>query len=210
LVAAVAYTYLYPHGPQHAQRVTRWPGQAAQIAEQSKIPSIIWYDSDKNARAFGAEARQSDVEEKAEDEGWQLVRFFKLHLHPETMRAEQEIEVPPLPTGISLEQIYADFLRYLISHTEAFFKEKTIEGDALWKKLRGSVEFVIAHPNGWEIKEQAFLRRAAVSAGLVSSLSAADEQIHFVSEAEASVHFVMFNANMEDNFQVPRFSHLVY
>jgi hypothetical protein len=197
----VAYAYLYPQGPQYPQRVTRWPGQEAQKSE-TKIPSIVWYDGSGKARAFGAEARTSAVEDEAAEQEWELVQFFKLHLHPETMRAHNSIQVPPLPAGITLEQIYKDFLGYLFRHTEEFFKEKQIDGAALWLRLRGTIEFVIAHPNGWDTYEQGILRQAATEAGLVDSLSQAEERIQFVSEAEASVHFVMYHADVDGNFQV--------
>ena len=56
-------------------------------------------------------------------------------------------------------------------------------------------DFVIAHPNGWGLKEQSVLRRAAIQADLVRP-SDADTRIHFVTEAEASVHFCVVNAHL--------------
>ncbi|GAB1520876.1 hypothetical protein RhiTH_003965 [Rhizoctonia solani] len=50
------------------------------------------------------------------------------------------------------------------------------------------MEVVLAHPNGWGIRKQALLRLGAVKAGFTKAKDAAT-WIHFVNEAEASVHF---------------------
>ncbi|KAG8798522.1 hypothetical protein FRC17_007403 [Serendipita sp. 399] len=52
------------------------------------------------------------------------------------------------------------------------------------------MEFIFAIPNGWDSKQQTFLRQAAVTAGLVSSNDAM-RLINFISEGEASVHFAL-------------------
>lgn len=44
--SAVSFAFLNRGGPQSVHRVVEWPGQEAQRSE-SKIPSILWYDSDK-------------------------------------------------------------------------------------------------------------------------------------------------------------------
>jgi hypothetical protein len=63
------------------------------------------------------------------------------------------------------------------------------------------MEVVIAHPNGWGIREQTFLRAAAVDAGFASA-SAAPSKIRFVTEAEASVHFCIYHTNLGSRLQV--------
>jgi hypothetical protein len=90
----------------------------------------------------------------------------------------------------ALSQIYADFLRYLLQHTQQFFKERILDGRNIWQTYRPDMEVIIAHPNGWGIREQTFLRTAAVMAGLTSTAQASNN-VHFVTEAEASVHFCM-------------------
>jgi hypothetical protein len=192
--AAVTYAYLYLNGPQTPQRVTRWPGLESQSGD-SKIPSIVWYDSNLRARSFAAEARLPDIEYKAETEKWTLVEFFKLHLHPSTMRTDNNISVPPLPGGLTVEQVYADYLGYLFRNTETFFKERMLDGPSIWNEYREGIRFVIAHPNGWDLREQRVLAQAAIRAGLVPTLGDAEERIHFVGEAEASVHYILFNRN---------------
>lgn len=159
------------------------------------------YDRKGNARAFGAEANATRIKNQAEDEEWQLAEHFKLHLHPTTMRNKHNIIVQPLPRGIGLDQIYADFFGYILRHTETFFQDREIHGTDIWARLKGSMEFVIAHPNGWAAHEQGFLRKAAVMAGFVPS-STSHERIHVVSEGEASVHFVMVHGDFETRLKV--------
>jgi hypothetical protein len=201
LTAAVSYAYLYPTGEQFVKRITRWPGQEAQ-KNDTKIPSIVWYDSNQKAQSFGAEAAHSDMEDKAESSGWQLAQYFKLHLNPQTMRVGHKDEPTPLPDGVTIEQVYADFMGYLFQHTETYFMESEIGGATLWMELKDSIDFVIAHPNGWGLNEQALLKRAAIAAGLVDSAAKAEQHIQFVSEAEASAHFVLFDADFHSRFEV--------
>ncbi|KAG8755175.1 hypothetical protein FRC11_006210 [Ceratobasidium sp. 423] len=49
------------------------------------------------------------------------------------------------------------------------------------------MEVVLAHPNGWGNREQAFLRLALVNAGFTSATGAA-KRVHFVSEAAAAAY----------------------
>ncbi|KAG8728323.1 hypothetical protein FRC11_011334, partial [Ceratobasidium sp. 423] len=62
------------------------------------------------------------------------------------------------------------------------------------------MEVILAHPNGWGLREQSFLRAAALDAGLVSP-SKASMNIRFVTEAEASVHFCIYHTNIEKGLQ---------
>jgi hypothetical protein len=128
----------------------------------------------------------------AEKEDWQLAEHFKLHLHPSYVRAAQDIIVQPLPTGVSIEQIYADFFGYLRNHTKEFFEAREINGKDIWERLEksGGIEWVFPAPNGWGPWEHAILRKTAVLGGLVPE-GKSNDLIHMVSEAEASVHYVM-------------------
>jgi hypothetical protein len=63
------------------------------------------------------------------------------------------------------------------------------------------MEVVIAHPNGWGIREQAFLRTAAVNAGFAAP-DKASSKIRFVTEAEASVHYCIHHTNLGSRLQV--------
>lgn len=204
--AAVAYAYLYPGGPQVVKRVASWPGQAAQRYE-SKIPSIVWYDQQGMPKAFCAEARAPAMAAKAEREQWYLAEQFKLHVHPPSMATPHGITMIPLPPRVVVEQIYTDILDYLFRHTQRFFEEKEFElegGGQIWRKLalQNAIEFIIAHPSGWGLEEQSMLRRATVKATLVPTLQMAAHRVQFVGEAEASVHYVMFHADLQSRLQV--------
>ncbi|KAG8686232.1 hypothetical protein FRC11_009311 [Ceratobasidium sp. 423] len=62
------------------------------------------------------------------------------------------------------------------------------------------MEVVVAHPNGWGVREQGFLRLAAVDAGLVDAANAS-RNVQFVTEAEASVHFCIHHTNLGSHLQ---------
>jgi hypothetical protein len=117
------------------------------------------------------------------------------------MQAAHKIQVKPLPRGVTIHQIFSDWIGYLFRRTEVYFKETIIDGEAVWLRHKSSIEFIFGHPNGWDINQQSLLRKAAVSAGLVNA-SLADKTVHFVSEAEASVHFVMLYGDLERRLEV--------
>ncbi|KAF8606749.1 hypothetical protein BDV93DRAFT_488634 [Ceratobasidium sp. AG-I] len=197
--SGVAFTFLQRDAEQAIHRVTQWPGQEAQNL-QSKIPTLVWYDSNKKAVSFGAEALSHKAEEDAEDNSWQLAKHFKLHLHPTDMKAKHNLTLDPLPAGVSLRRVYADFLGYLLKHTQEFFEDRIIDGKQIWESYKATMEVVIAHPNGWGIREQTFLRTAAVEAGFADK-TAASTKIRFVTEAEASVHFCIYHTNLGSRLQ---------
>ncbi|KAF8594084.1 hypothetical protein BDV93DRAFT_565803 [Ceratobasidium sp. AG-I] len=181
---------------QTIHRVTQWPGQESQNLH-GKIPTVVWYDTDNKAVSFGAEALSPQAEEEAEDNNWRMAKYFKLHLHPSDLTNKHRLHLRPLPTGVTLPQIYADFLGYLLHHTQLYFEDHILDGKRIWKTYVPSLDVIIAHPNGWGIREQTFLRLAVVKAGFTSAADA-NTKVHFVSEAEASVHFCMFHTNLGD------------
>jgi len=81
---------------------------------------------------------------------------------------------------------------YLFKRTRTFFEERILNGHNAWKSLEDTIEFVIPHPNGWDIGEQDVLRYAMVAANIVLSLYAAQER----------VHFVLVHADLENNLKV--------
>ncbi|CAE6332690.1 unnamed protein product [Rhizoctonia solani] len=191
--SGVAFAFLENGASQAIHRITRWPGQEAHN-QQGKIPTLVWYDANK-AVAFGAEAQLHTIEEQAEDGGWVLAKYFKLHLHPNDMQAKHALKLDDLPPGVGLRQIYSDFLGYLLKHTRAYFEDRIINGKSIWERYSPTMEVVIAHPNGWGVREQAFLRTAAVAAGFSTS-DQAPKKVRFVTEAEASVHFCIHHTNL--------------
>ncbi|KAG8692795.1 hypothetical protein FRC11_003366, partial [Ceratobasidium sp. 423] len=147
------------------------------------------------AVSFGAETQLYNIEEQAEDEDWFLAKHFKLHLHPDDMKANHDLKLDDLPPGVGLKQIYSDFLKYLLKHTRSYFQDRVLDGEEVWRRYSPTMEVVIAHPNGWGIREQTFLRSAAVAAGF-STAGQASRKVRFVTEAEASVHFCIHHTNL--------------
>ncbi|CAE6506311.1 unnamed protein product [Rhizoctonia solani] len=192
--SGVAFAFLQKGIKPFAHRVTQWPGQEFQNL-QGKIPTIVWYDSTNKAVSFGAEGLTPEAEIAAEDEGWKPAKYFKLHLHPPHLTSQHKLDLEPLPFGVPLSQVYSDFLGYLLEHTQTYFEGHVEKGNQMWQKFKPTMELVLAHPNGWGIREQAFLRVAAAKAGFTTASDAAI-RVHFVNEAEASVHFCTLYSNI--------------
>ncbi|KAL5632455.1 hypothetical protein ACGC1H_005424 [Rhizoctonia solani] len=197
--SGVAFTFLQTGANQTIHRVTRWPGQEAH-GQQGKIPTLVWYDTSKKAVSFGAEALLPDIEERAEDNDWCLAKHFKLHLHPDDMKAKHDLKLDALPPGVDIAQIYKDFLGYLLKHTKEYFEDRILDGKSIWERYSPDMEIVMAHPNGWLIREQAFLRKSAVDAGF-STAEKAQRNIRFLTEAEASVHYCIHHTNLGDRLK---------
>jgi len=121
-----------------------------------------------------------------------LVWWFKLHLHPESMRVAHNIQVPPLPPNVTIEAVYADMLAYIFVAATGFAETRIVDIQAQhpWPRLQATFQVCLAIPNGWDLREQNFLRQAVVRAGIFTSAEAST-RLHFVSESEASVHFAV-------------------
>jgi hypothetical protein len=107
-----------------------------------------------------------------------------------------EFEIPPLPAGITVERVYADLMKYLMDNTKLFFERTTEGGPDIWARLRETIVIVLATPNGWDIREQETLRKAAIMASLVTEENA-EQLLQFVTESEASVHYALDNKRGE-------------
>ena len=103
--------------------------------------------------------------------------------------AGHQFMIPPLPTGVSITQVYTDMLGWLIKQTKEFFKESIPDGKSIWEKLSSRITFILAIPNGWDIDCQHILWDALTSSGNLSS--ADEERLEFVTEGEASVQYVL-------------------
>lgn len=100
------------------------------------------------------------------------------------------INIPPLPQGVTLKQVYSDFLRYLFISTKSYFEDNTPNGSRIWSRLQDGIVIVLATPNGWDTAQQGFLQEAAIDATIVTRATA-ETNLEFVTEAEASVHYVL-------------------
>jgi hypothetical protein len=83
-------------------------------------------------------------------------------------------------------------MAYLVKHTRQFFEAHVLEGGTVWNKLFESADIIITHPNGWGVKEQHFLRKAAIAAGFPDPQKTRS-RIRFLTDAEACVDFCVLN-----------------
>jgi hypothetical protein len=121
------------------------------------------------------------------------------------MTAQNPISLDPLPPGVTIEKIYVDFFTYVCQHTQKFFEEREVQGKSIWQRLKGEnrIEFVIAHPNGWTLSEQVFLRKVVFksASGFVSK-EPTSLTVYLIAEAEASVHFMILHGGLEKSLEV--------
>ncbi|KAJ7652890.1 hypothetical protein B0H17DRAFT_1101242 [Mycena rosella] len=185
--SGVSYSILEPGQVPVIKSITRFPGQE-HVSGDSKVPTAIWYDRDGMVRAEGAATTTGAYVDKAQDENWVHAKWFKLHLRP-----TRETPIHPLPHRKSATSVLADFLRYLFECTKTFIEQTHPNGRDLWLSLENSIQFVMAHPNGWEGKQQNQMRDAAIVAGLISTSEAEHDRLRFVTEGEASLHFCIQN-----------------
>lgn len=107
--------------------------------------------------------------------------------------------IPPLPHGKTVTQIFADYLRYLFECTCTYIKDTHNNGATLLATLGQRIDYVLSHPNGWEGPQQQQMREAAVLAGLISGTPESQSRISFVTEGEASLHFAINNGFASTN-----------
>ncbi|KAH7096188.1 hypothetical protein BKA62DRAFT_38331 [Auriculariales sp. MPI-PUGE-AT-0066] len=194
-MSAVTFSHLEDGEEPHIRLVTRWPGQE-DAAGDCKVPSVVRYTSHGEAVQFGTEA----VENLDDLENTSIAKWFKLHLHPKTMDAGNHLTPPPLPQGVSLKTVYADFLGYLFTHSRQFLDSSTLDATgrgSLWTRLKSNFVICLAIPNGWEDAEQAFLRNAVIAAGILP-YNHDRERLKFVSESESSIHFAVKYAGISN------------
>ncbi|KIM20152.1 hypothetical protein M408DRAFT_334110 [Serendipita vermifera MAFF 305830] len=188
--SAVSFAYFSPGSRPQGKMVAHWPGQP-HWSGAAKIPTLVSYKAGK-AQSHGTEA-----EREYEDQPGNVAHWFKLHLHPDKMKNNSPLfDVPALPVGTTIERIYADLMQYMMENTQKFFEMTTPNGEETWKRLRATTLVVLATPNGWELKEQQIVRKAAIRAGLVT-VKSAGQLLQFVTEAEASVHYALANQSLE-------------
>ena len=81
---------------------------------------MVTYDASRTPRFFGAEAEGNDAENLL-DEGGHQIRWWKLHLKPDHLHvihmdgeSNRDLNLDPLPEGVSAEQVCAGFLAYMV------------------------------------------------------------------------------------------------
>ena len=109
-----------------------------------------------------------------------------------------------LPSGKTIVDVFADFMRYLFHSARKLFKDSEPNGEIRWNSISGSIELVLTHPNGWGGPQQTHLRNAAVKAGVVEDSPAGRSRVHFVTEGEASFSFCAANTEAGKGLRVCR------
>ncbi|KAG8777728.1 hypothetical protein FRC16_004059 [Serendipita sp. 398] len=97
-------------------------------------------------------------------------------------------ENPPLPRGVSLVQVYSDFIGYIYRATKSFFINNNPNGQQMWNRFGDQMPIIFCTPNGWDICQHAVLTQASIRAGIVTE-GDADDRLWFLTEGEASVHY---------------------
>ncbi|KDQ59114.1 hypothetical protein JAAARDRAFT_192659 [Jaapia argillacea MUCL 33604] len=192
--SGISYSILDPGEIPTIRSVTKYPGQSNSGGD-SKVPSIICYDSDDSVCEVGEEAYQACESGEADLNGWTEVKWFKLHLRPTNTSASRIAakDIPPLPTNMTVVDVLADFMAYLYRCGLDFIRDTHHAGDQILKSVDGQIEFVFGHPNGWEGSQQEKMRQAAVLAGLIPNTSSGRSRLQFVTEGEASLHYCVNN-----------------
>ena len=106
-----------------------------------------------------------------------------------------------LSKGKSLQDVFADIIRYLFDSSRAFIKESEPVGDQLWETVQSNIDLVLSHPNGWEGREQEFLRNSVVKASVFTEEEALS-RVSFVSEGEATFNFCVTNTKSGESLKV--------
>jgi len=100
---------------------------------------------------------------------------------------------PPLPLNKTVVEVFADFLRYLFSCAANYIKETHSDRSNLWKSVENDIEFVLSHPNGWEVAQLQEMQKAAILAGLIRDNTSGRARLTFVAEGEAILHYALRN-----------------
>ncbi len=106
---------------------------------------------------------------------------------------EVSVNIHSLPLNKPIVEVFADFLVYLFDCAASYITDTHPNGVDLWASVKGDIDFVLWHPNGWEGTQQSQMRRAAILAGPIPDTTTGDARLSFVTEGEASLHFTIQN-----------------
>lgn len=128
---------------------------------------------------------------------------WKLNLAPKTLCEKLPAGyAPTLPQGLSIVDVFADFMKYLFACAKSYIKDSHAFGNSTWDSVKEDVIFILGHPNGWGGAEQVTMRRAAVKAKLIPDTGEGHDRIQFVTEGEASFNFCVNNGISGDAMKV--------
>ena len=74
-------------------------------------------------------------------------------------------------------------------------------GTDLWESVEHNIDLVLSHPNGWEGREQEFLRKSVVQASVFTEEEALS-RVSFVTEGEATFNFCVINTKSGELLEV--------
>ena len=124
-------------------------------------------------------------------------------LSPTEVSAEMKDQMSTqLPTGKTIVDIFADFMRYLFDSAKAHFISSDPAAEIRWDSVSNNIELVLTHPNGWGGAQQAKLRTAAVKAGIVPDTKGGRSRVRFVTEGEASFNFCVTHTQAGKDLKV--------
>ncbi|KAK0196210.1 hypothetical protein F5146DRAFT_976114 [Armillaria mellea] len=184
--SGVSYSALEPGVVPIINSVTSYEGQPH---GDSKTPTALLYDSDGNLYSAGEGAMHLDSgsANDTDRKGWVKYTAFKLHVKP----TSPPLDIPPLPNLKDIVTLFSDFYRYLYDCATSTIRTTGYLSESSWEEIEGDIHFILAHPNGWEGKEQAMLRDAMVKARLIPDDDKGHARVSFVTEGEASLHFCL-------------------
>ncbi|KZP16338.1 hypothetical protein FIBSPDRAFT_794606 [Athelia psychrophila] len=190
---AASFCILQPGSVPKFEEILRWPKQAVPDA---KVPSVLYYDTDDKACAFGAETDDEDTIIKAEEEEWRKTEWWKLHLRPSHLPIIKDLKLPSLPANVTVDDIFADHLGYVNRQVKEYITSTYGDGANIWDTLSPTMYVILTTPNGWEGSQQNRMRQAAIKAGLVDANGG--QRVKFVSEAEAAVLYAADTGSVND------------
>ncbi|KAJ7485160.1 hypothetical protein B0H11DRAFT_1152421 [Mycena galericulata] len=190
---ATSFCLLQPGNVPKFEEILRWPKQATPDA---KVPSVLYYDNNGNPKAFGAETEDEDTIIEAEENEWFKAEWWKLLLRPAHLPIIQDLELPPLPPNVTVDDVFAHHLRYIKDQVKTYITQTYGEGGSIWDNLNSTMYVILTTPNGWEGSQQKRMREAAIKAGLVDERGG--RRVKFVSEAEAAVLYAADSGSVGD------------
>ncbi|CAE6435652.1 unnamed protein product [Rhizoctonia solani] len=158
----VACSFLRSGEDISLRRVTQWPGREFPM-RYGNVATAVYYDSNNKMMATGDETSLPDIQDRAEDNGWKLVRHFPQHLYRPSLQ-EHLPEREELPTGLSLETVYADYIKYLMKHARQYFFDFSLDGEIVWSRYSKDMTIAFTVPYSWSFREHGFLRDAFLEA----------------------------------------------
>ncbi|KAI5120632.1 hypothetical protein M0805_009392 [Coniferiporia weirii] len=160
------------------QQILRWPGSFETFR---KIPTCLLYDESGRVLAWGLEAKNASPMA-----GTVRCEWFKLFLEPRALReGHVDPRLPSLPPGKEAIDLIIDFLSCMWEYA----KEEITRAIGAIADL-DSADVWVTVPAAWDAKGCEIMRKAAIAAGLVQKISAADrnwvERLHIITEPEAA------------------------